>query len=539
MRLKLFVFILLLLITDYNLFSTEENIDIDFAYYRKVHKLDNGTIHLFIKNMGNKDVVIKEVFLNDEFLNLEKLPNDEVLWFQIIPPSLKPNKIADIMIKLARPAHRLMKVEVKTKRNTILKRVIRPVTSDIQITNISFAQDFKRVYIYLQNNSEKDLKLNKLFLDTQDITLKLEYREYIIKSGKKQLYVVNLDKPLKKGEYISIKAIFDEDNIIESVVRVFSIFPISSWDGDTRQSLNFDPYPFRFTVYKGRYTEIPKDNPTPIVHLMDHPNCKDGKAGDILGTHAKEVIKRQKKAIKRYPEWPTLIYGCEYDKPRAYFVYGELTDAFLVNPYQVIFHNETPERNRYFASLGKLACQPRPLFSTPAAFCRKSYDGNCRFLTPLELRKTVFYELGEGSKGIIYFNKEFSEGRGYSENRDLEDEIGRINWVLQQLKSYLMIGEPMELAHSEDKRLDSYPILAADKAIVLFLINQGGREVQGSTVEIDIPFDLKVKNVYQIRQSEQQIEPYYYKELSEGNRIRLKTNGTGSVEIFLLTFYGE
>ena len=96
----------------------------------------------------------------------------------------------------------------------------------------------------------------------------------------------------------------------------------------------------------------------------------------------------------------------------------------------------------------------------------------------------------------------------------------------------------MELASSEDKHISLYPILAGDEAIVLFLINQDEAKAQESAVEIDIPFGLKVKEVYQVHQFKEEIKPYLYRELSEGNGISLEIKEFESVMIFLVSLDG-
>ncbi|MDP3979973.1 MAG: hypothetical protein Q8Q33_01015, partial [Chlamydiota bacterium] len=186
-----------------------------------------------------------------------------------------------------------------------------------------------------------------------------------------------------------------------------------------------------------------------------------------------------------------------YDKPLAYFVYGEITDAFLVDPYEVVFHNKTPKDNAYFTQLGKLACEPRPLYTTPAAFYQETQRGANRYLKSDELMDTVFYEIGAGSKGIIYFNKIFSGGKGYHAMPGLENAIGKLNLILQTLKDYISNSEPMPLS-KHVPNLDVSTLLCADKGILILVRKLNHDEPKNNSLEIEIPEWMKLSHGFQM-----------------------------------------
>jgi len=199
-----------------------------------------------------------------------------------------------------------------------------------------------------------------------------------------------------------------------------------------------------------------------------------------------------------------------------FFVYGEVTDICVVNPYEIIFYRNPPEKNAYYTALGKLASEPRPLWTIPEAF---TYRGT-RFPTPEEERIIVWSQIGEGSKGIWYFYS--NKTSGYPASSPLEAEIGRINRELQALKEYIVISEPVYLARADAEKVTAYTLLCGDKWILLILVNndhtsyfEEGKELfayqpkENFKAEVKMPHWLKVQGITEVR-AEQTIENVKY-----------------------------
>ncbi len=195
-------------------------------------------------------------------------------------------------------------------------------------------------------------------------------------------------------------------------------------------------------------------------------------------------------------------------------------DIFVVDPYEITCYHNTPEKNAHYTKLAKLACQPKILWTIPEAFTHRG----TRFQTPEEERIIVWSEIGEGSKGIWYFV--YNKKTGYPANKELEEEIKKINWELQKLKDYIVISEPFKLAKVDKGKITPYTLLCGDKGIILILINNEHKSYFGKPpyfqykpkenikVEIKIPEWIRVRRIKEIK----------YPEIKEEKNYRMNEN---------------
>jgi hypothetical protein len=206
-------------------------------------------------------------------------------------------------------------------------------------------------------------------------------------------------------------------------------------------------------------------------------------------------------------------------------VYGEIADVFMINPYQMYYFSEQPFRNSEYIALAKRASEPRLLWSIPEAF---THEDNIRFPTPEEERLIVYSEIGEGSKGILYFTSD--QRLGYPANVDLESAISGLNQELRLLRSYLVISEPFSLVIKKPDLIKTYSLVCGDKAIVILLLNnniksqfevgkqpfvyQPQRNVQ---ITCQIPKWLKILKVQEVEKHCIKNVPYVIK----GNQLTL------------------
>lgn len=491
-----------MIICAFSFFLYADDIEIDHAYLRKLSEYDNGTIHLFLKNNCQSDVRIKNIYLNDELLI--KLPDELAVWEQAVPNPIPPQKISDIMVKLKYPASKLMKIEAELEDGRRFSRVIQPINPPLRFTFVGFNESLDKLYIYIMNTGDTSISLNKLYLDSQDITDLVINPILSINPQKKECIIVKLKNPLRWGDYITLKLEKEEEPIAETQVRVYRYFPIQAWDEDKRNTLLM-PYPKSKEEFK-MFQNAPLHK---AYHVLNDPACKDSKKG-ILGKNAQKVIYRAK-VCRKDKIHTSAIYMCEHEKPRSYFIYGETTDLIMANPYEFAYNKEKPEKDGYFIGLAKLASEPRPLFAISEAFMKKTTDGANRFPTPEELRLIVYGEIAQGAKGIFYFKKHYTEGQGYEKSPELETEIKGINKELQELKDYLIIGEPMPLAQTDNPRVEAHAILCGDKGIVLILIDKDYQSFfekppyflctpkENFKITVNLPTWLKIKKIYELK----------------------------------------
>ena len=499
-----------------------DSVLVDHAYLRKAHPLyDKGTIHLYLKNLTNKEITIENIWLNN--IPLENLPNDLVLWWQVSPNPIPPFKLGDISIKLREFKSLPLQIKIKTSNGQLIEKDIPTSPPLIKVTSVSLNEALDRVYLYIENSGNKVLNINKVFLNGEDVSESLLTPWRQLAKRNKDCLIIKPKEKLKQGEYVTVKVETEEGEVAEATVRVFSFFPISSWDGDTREQLNFDPSPFLlpYSENPAKLDENMRTQPPYMVYcLADNP------AGDDLRNASesnKEVpqelfIGSSGMKISTYREecyhydhlHPTAICLRDSGKFFAYFVYGELTDALIIHPCENVFYLHRPIRDGYLTALAKLASEPRPLYVLPEAFRAVGRCGaSPRYPTPEELRLILYYEIAEGAKGVLYYKQSGPEG--YGANPLLEKEIGRLNGELRRLKDFLRIGEPIPLVDSSNTQVEAYSLLCGDKAIVLILINHeyNSNFVSGSkpftykaqknfALTVRIPSWLKVNQVYEV-----------------------------------------
>ena len=342
----------------------------------------------------------------------------------------------------------------------------------------------------------------------RDVTGQSRFLTPAVPAGEKGLLRVDLPAPLARGKYVSVRLETAEGSIGQALVRAFSFFPITSYSNpDTRLEFSFDPQPFHVKCQPAASKKVIDLKSLPAQsawYLFSCPNCTDEDQCKPWGTSAVEIIKRAQETYRLDPSRPNHTHVCEAYKERAYFIYGEVCDIMFINPYEVVFHDRDPSRNGYFAGLGKLACEPRPLMTIQEAFARGQ---GAPFISPEQVRLGVYYQVVEGVKGISYYSK-----NQYTKYPALEQEIGRINRELQAIKAYLKIGESFAgLAVASRPEVLAKSIVAGDRGLVVILINTGYRTAirdekrettfspqENFTVEVAVPGWLEIKQAVEI-----------------------------------------
>ncbi len=515
----------------------------EHAYIRKSHQFDRGAVHVFLKNPGVTAVEVEEVCLNGA--RLEDLPNATAVWTQVLPSPIPPGEVSDLTIMLPRAAanYKLpLEVKVKLQTGEILTIPVDQVNGPFKITGSYFSDNLDQVYIYLQNTGQTSLIPRKVWLAGRDVTGQTRFLSRAIPPGEKSLLRVDLPTPLARGKYVSIRLETADGSIGQALVRAFSVFPITSYSNpDTRLELYFDPQPFHVKYQPAvSAAEIKALPPQTAWYLFSCPNCTDSEQNKPWGTSAVEIIKRAREFYRLDPSRPNHSHVCEAYKERAYFIYGEVCDIMFINPYEVVFHDRDPARNGYFAGLGKLACEPRPLMTIQEAFAR---GPGAPFISPEQVRLGVYYQVAEGVKGISYYSK-----NQYTKYPALEKEIGRINRELQAIKSYLKIGEPfVGLASVSRSEVVAKTVVAADKGLVVILINTGYRTAirdgkrettftpqENFTVEVEVPGWLEIKQAVEIGPETRPVQLQ-----KKNGKIIISVDRINLTKIFLLTDKGD
>jgi len=231
----------------------------------------------------------------------------------------------------------------------------------------------------------------------------------------------------------------------------------------------------------GRLCYYNKDEPD----AHDAMEIKSLPLMERLGVNAMEqvipIIRQQRAAD---PKTPNLLLVDNTYKPLNWYIYGQLGDFYFTDPY-VPISAEQLERVPCSLAVARDACCPHPLVAVLWATANSGHRWCKRPPTPQEERMMVFYALGSGISGLAYFADINVEGEGgkflpLSENKELWEQVGRINKDVAALAPYLAIGCPLpNPPKHEDVWIRS--LLCGPEAMVTVVVNKG-HEIGFNTV---------------------------------------------------------
>ena len=89
--------------------------NIEGITFKKLNKIDKGTISIYLKNESQIPLKIEELYSND--IKIDKIPSDLILWYQLTPPEIEPEKYGQLKIKKVKeieyPEEKEVKYEIK------------------------------------------------------------------------------------------------------------------------------------------------------------------------------------------------------------------------------------------------------------------------------------------------------------------------------------------------------------------------------------------------------------------------------------------
>jgi len=131
------------------------------AYFRKVHQFDRGTIHIFFQNTSTQSVEVEKVFYNG--IEMNAIANDFCIWHQTVPPVIEPGEFANLKIKQRWDTNKLIRISALLSSGETINTVIEPVPPDLKFSFIGFGNDYRQVYIYLENTGTEPANIKQLF----------------------------------------------------------------------------------------------------------------------------------------------------------------------------------------------------------------------------------------------------------------------------------------------------------------------------------------------------------------------------------------
>ena len=528
----------------------EEGLIVDSGYFRqmqtpnrpKTFKEDEGSVHVFLKNVGSTSVRIQEGFINAMPLSNQ----EEFLWYRISPNPILPMETGECVVRLRKsvanlPSTASANLRLITAEGKELATAIPLINHQLHFTLIGFSDTLGSVFLYVSNSGQRKLSFHKVFLSTKDVTRNCRIPERQIGQNDKRLIVINLAEPLVRGRYISVKVTTKEGVIAQSRVRVFSNFSLGGLDRKSNLELFMDGEELDWTKDEKKTQGL-------FHHLLDCPmHTGNDHSMDAVLSNARIILAKMGETGESSFLLPRYIHVCRADIYNGCANFGQIADFIRINPSVALLPslpNYLPEDTdytpvRYLSAFAKKACEPKPFHTTTDIAATSPNDVNLNSIPERE-RLLVYSAVSSGAKGIFYR----IWGDSLKDRPELKQEIKKINGELQVLKRYLKFGEPMSLAACTHSDVEPTTILAGDKAIVLILIDRNPIESEKTEDGIQEPFSpkldfevtvhtprwMQIKDVYEV--GEDFGRPKYRK---RGNRIVIKVNRLDFTKQIVLT----
>ena len=224
---------------------------VDFCWRRKTSEFDPGTLRIYLRNTRAQNLTVKRVLVDGEAIPTwgadwdrqnknpdppevqTREPDDfvlksivirpplrRVLWARLAPAVIPPGAIAEFSAKLFIPTVKPITVELVPEAGEAIKVVVASVTPAVAITAITFSPKYDRIYAYLEGRDDEAAEVDQFELNGQPVSKGLWLPAQRLGKGDKLPAVLSLDTPLKQGDFITLKVLFQGGIVAEERVRV-------------------------------------------------------------------------------------------------------------------------------------------------------------------------------------------------------------------------------------------------------------------------------------------------------------------------------
>ena len=409
------------------------------------------------------------------------------------------------------------------------------------------------MYIYADNLTDSDLLVDGVYLDGVDLTGSSDFINADFEGGT-ALIETQLDTPLDYGSFHCLRVTTKQGPVAMHQIRARDArFYLGMVGGDIgRYRVKFfntiyelhgnhpaepnwwDPesnvaqWGFRY-IRPGTTEAVTKAGatvpPGAIIYTgKDEPDAHEGSTLPYMqrcGVNAMQLVEPPMKLQRRHdPYHDTMILIDRTYAPMNWYTYGELPDILMNDcyaPSQWMGYELTP---LYPVTVRTVmhAAAPRPVHMMLWGGMNTGYPMR-RASTPEENDMMVHHVIGEGAKGVYYFQwncypQVFEGGYFIGAPRATMQwkNIGRMNAEITRLAPLLSRGYPFQIARSDNDMLQVRSLLCGKDSFVVVCVNTNHRihandrytkqphivPVNAAVVSIDLPDWFKAKAAVQV-----------------------------------------
>ncbi len=426
-------------------------------FYRR-SQYDAGEIRVFFKNAGKETISICQLRLS-RLVNAKDNQSHKAdievdyLFSKFTPPVLIPGRNGELLVKLLRspPDNCKFQCAIYGETGWVSETLIAIRQAPVWISYVGFSEDLSKVYVYAQNNIKAPLTIRLLEVAGLNVGDNFQAVNNNIPPGDKACLVFKMPSRLTLGEYVHL-VISAESNEQEfqtrRIVKAVNKFPLSSGGGFFNPKLGLDSKDY-------------------FVQTMSCP-------AHAHGTRKEAAVKFLDDYCRRFSKDPyflSQIWICRAGRPRAWYEFGSLPHAAVINPVlsgPPAYKSDTKDCDRFcpffwLATNAKKALEPNRFFACIPVNPEDSVFSQSNH-TPDEIKFLVYCAIAAGAKGILYRDTP-------SFSRLSQDKFVRLNRELRQLKPLLMMAEPVNWASTEDNNYVAKSLLCGDKAILVIIFD--------------------------------------------------------------------
>lgn len=469
-----------------------------------------GYVYAYVRSSGSLPIEATSFVLKGKPLQ-DLRDTREVIWWRLLPSTLEPGMVGEIMVRLRGPLTAPCDLTVQFSDGTQVTAQVSPSPNPIRIGTVGFTQARDTVSLVVENLDGGRRRLRQVSLDGRDITASCRLLAPGFLAGHSPV-VIRLPKPLALGSYHVYTVRTDRGEAASCCLKTLDGWvPLGSYGFTTfeefaRNGCNGHNNFGRATgsqldeharlgmrqvtgLWGNEVREDERDHPGLFAYcLQDEPDCADYNFDKIpaalrVGEMAMEMEARAQKVRVGNPTKPSFLTLDLTFKPANWLIYGPIADITNMDCYPVS-HGMPASEVREAVEACRLGAGPRQMTFTfqgvmegprdPAKFEQLTFP---RQNFPSEQRLMMYYAIGEGARGLYNYihcteNSEKRWSRGTSEFPELWNEIGQVYRELEHVAPLLALAHPTRLATCSNPKLWLRTLLCGDEAALLVWTNE-------------------------------------------------------------------